>query len=82
MTKASGCEALLSMWGLGWSDALAIGDGANDVPMLAAAAGGGGVSVAMGNAAGSVRAAADHVVGANGDGGWVDAMERFVLARL
>ena len=58
--------------------ALAIGDGANDLTMLRAA----GTSVAMGNAAGTVKAEAQHVVGTNAEDGWVEAMERFVLDRL
>merc|ERR1740124_981393 len=77
-TKATACGALLARWGLRWDEALAIGDGANDLTMLRAA----GTSVAMGNAAGPVKAEAQHVVGTNAEDGWVEAMERFVLDRL
>ena len=52
--KATAAAALLDRWGLTWSDALAIGDGQNDVPMLREA----GTSVAMANAKQSVRDAA------------------------
>ena len=45
-SKATAAAALLDRWGLTWSDALAIGDGQNDVPMLREA----GTSVAMANA--------------------------------
>ena len=77
-TKATACSVLLERWGLRWEEALAIGDGANDLPMLREA----GTSVAMGNAAEGVKAEAQHVVGTNAEDGWVDAMQRFVLDRL
>lgn len=77
-TKATACSVLLERWGLRWEEALAIGDGANDLPMLREA----GTSVAMGNAAEGVKAEAQHVVGSNAEDGWVDAMQRFVLDRL
>ena len=77
-TKATACGALLSRWGLRWEEALAIGDGANDLPMLRVA----GTSVAMGNAAEGVKAEAQHVVGTNAEDGWAEAMQRFVLDRL
>ena len=70
--------ALLDRWGLTWSDALAIGDGQNDVPMLREA----GTSVAMANAKQSVRDAAQFGCASNADDGWVEAMERYVLTRL
>eukprot|EP00967_Tisochrysis_lutea_P103903 scaffold157229_cov31-Tisochrysis_lutea.AAC.1 len=73
--KGVAASALLKRWGLGWEEALAIGDGENDLPMLARA----GTSVAMGNAGERVRHAAMHVVGHNDEDGWAEAMERFVL---
>jgi hydroxymethylpyrimidine pyrophosphatase-like HAD family hydrolase len=76
--KATAAAVLLKRWGLSWEDAVAIGDGSNDLPMMRAA----GTSIAMGNAGDSVKAAAQHVVGSNQDDGWVEAMETFVLSRL
>ena len=75
-SKATAAAALLDRWGLTWSDALAIGDGQNDVPMLREA----GTSVAMANAKQSVRDAAQFGCASNADDGWVEAMERFVLS--
>ena len=78
VTKGTACGALLARWGLSWPEALAIGDGTNDLSMLREA----GTSVAMGNAAEGVRAEAQYVVGTNAEDGWVDAMQRYVLDRL
>ena len=75
-SKATAAAALLDRWGLTWSDALAIGDGQNDVPMLREA----GTSVAMANAKQSVRDAAQFGCASNADDGWVEAMERYVLS--
>ena len=74
-SKATAASALLRRWRLTWQDALAIGDGSNDLPMLEAA----GTSVAMANGGDAVRAAAQHVVCSNDDDGWVEAMEKYVL---
>ena len=76
-SKATACAVLLERWGLKWDEVLAIGDGGNDLPMLKAA----GTSVAMGNGE-AVKAAAQHVVGTNGEDGWAEAMQRYVLDRL
>ena len=81
-TKATACSALLERWGCTWAEAVAIGDGSNDLPMLEAANAGGGTGIAMGNAGEGVKATAQHVVRANDEDGWVEAMEKFVLARL
>ena len=81
-SKATACAALLERWGLEWADAVTIGDGSNDLPMLEAARRGGGTSIAMGNAGSVVKSAAAHVVGSNAEDGWVDAMERHVLSLL
>ncbi|EOD09283.1 hypothetical protein EMIHUDRAFT_438121 [Emiliania huxleyi CCMP1516] len=74
--KGTAATALLARWGLGWEDVLAIGDGENDLPLLARA----GTSVAMGNGGEAVRRAAQHVVGSNAQDGWAEAMERFVIS--
>ena len=52
---------------------MAIGDAANDIPMLAAA----GVGVAMDNASAEVKAAANWVAPSNDDHGVHAALERF-----
>ena len=54
-----------------------IGDGANDVAMFKRS----GLSIAMGNASAQVRKAADFVTDSNGDDGFANAIERFVLPR-
>ena len=54
---------------------MAVGDGGNDLEMVAGA----GVGVAMGNAVPAVRAAAAAVVAGHDDGGVAEAFERFVL---
>ncbi|MDH7798910.1 MULTISPECIES: Cof-type HAD-IIB family hydrolase [unclassified Beijerinckia] len=52
-----------------------IGDGSNDVTMFERS----GLSIAMGNAAPAVQRAADFVTNSNGDDGFANAIERFVL---
>lgn len=57
------------------ADIATIGDGANDVSMFAAS----GLSIAMGNAASSVRRAASRVTTSNEEEGFADAVERYIL---
>jgi Cof subfamily protein (haloacid dehalogenase superfamily) len=52
-----------------------IGDQANDVPMFVRS----GMSIAMGNAPGDVRAQATHVAPSHQDEGFAKAVERYVL---
>ncbi len=56
-TKAKGIDIVLDRLGLPLSDAIAFGDGGNDIPMIKHA----GIGVAMGNANPEVKAAADYV---------------------
>ena len=56
-------------------ETLAIGDSANDLPLLSAA----GVKIAMGNAIDELKAMADFVVSDVDHDGFAEAMERFVL---
>lgn len=55
--KAAGMARLLERWGIDASEAVAFGDGGNDVPMLRAA----GVGVALGGSCAEALAAADRV---------------------
>jgi hydroxymethylpyrimidine pyrophosphatase-like HAD family hydrolase len=52
-----------------------LGDGRNDVAMFEVA----GRSIAMGQAASSVRREADHVSASNADEGFAIGIERFIL---
>jgi Cof subfamily protein (haloacid dehalogenase superfamily) len=52
-----------------------IGDGGNDVAMFERS----GLSIAMGNASPEVRRAADLVTDSNGEDGFANAIERFIL---
>lgn len=52
-----------------------IGDGGNDVAMFERS----GLSIAMGNASPEVRQAADFVTDCNGEEGFANAIERFIL---
>lgn len=56
-TKAHGVEVVCDYFGISLVDAIAFGDGGNDVPMLKIA----GTGVAMGNAADDVKMQADYV---------------------
>lgn len=56
-SKASGIEAVISRLGITAEECIAFGDGGNDIEMLDYC----GIGVAMGNAADSVKAHADHV---------------------
>ena len=64
-TKGDALRGLCAGLGIDLSEALAFGDGLNDISMLRAA----GVGVAMGNAAEAVKAAADRVTASCDDGG-------------
>ncbi len=74
-TKGTALLALCDLLGVPSAATAAIGDGANDVTMFAAA----GMGIAMGNAAPTVREAADVVTGANDVDGWAAAVTGFVL---
>lgn len=56
-TKAQGIDIILKHFGMTINDAVAFGDGGNDIPMLRHA----GIGVAMGNANPEVKAQADYV---------------------
>ena len=75
VSKASGIQKLAAKLGVPIANVMAIGDSNNDLPMLEAA----GHSVAMGNALPEVKAACEFTVGDCLDGGFAEAIERFVL---
>jgi hydroxymethylpyrimidine pyrophosphatase-like HAD family hydrolase len=54
---------------------MAVGDGGNDLEMVANA----GLGVAMGNAVPAVKQAARLVVASNDEGGVAEAIERLIL---
>lgn len=71
--KAFGLAALCAEVGVAQADVLAIGDGRNDIAMLAWA----GRGVAVGDAAEDVRRAADAVTGALSEGGTAAELDRW-----
>ena len=73
--KDVGIEAVLRWAGVSKEQAMAFGDGENDISMLRCA----GVGVAMGNASDAVKKAADYVTGPVDRGGVADALEHFGL---
>jgi hydroxymethylpyrimidine pyrophosphatase-like HAD family hydrolase len=74
VTKAAGLAVVVAELGVGPTDVLAIGDGRNDVEMLAWA----GRGVAMGQAPAEVRRVADAVTGSYADGGLVAELRRWL----
>ena len=64
-SKGYGIEKVLDYYGLDKGQALAFGDGANDIEMLQTA----GIGVAMGNAGDNVKASADDICGTAADDG-------------
>jgi Cof subfamily protein (haloacid dehalogenase superfamily) len=73
--KANALRKLAEEIGVTMGDVLAIGDGENDVEMVASA----GIGVAMGNGAERIKSAANHVAPTNDDDGVSWAIERFAL---
>lgn len=69
--KAMGIELMSRHFGIDLSDAIAFGDGGNDIPMLRKA----GLGVAMGNATDEVKANADYVTAAVDDDGIYKALK-------
>ena len=65
------------MRGISVAEVATIGDGSNDVLMFRVS----GLSIAMGNAAAEVQAAATFVTSSNEEEGFASAMEKFILPR-
>ncbi len=75
VNKAGGIEQVLKYYGFSREESMAFGDGENDIQMLDYA----GISVAMGNAPDGVKAHADYVTAATGEGGISSALRHFGL---
>ena len=73
--KATGMLEFLKRYDLTPAEAMAFGDGGNDVPMLRAA----GIGVAMGGATAAALAAADYTTASVDDDGVRKALEQFGL---
>ena len=76
--KGAGIEALAKAAGVPLARVVAIGDQANDLPMLARA----GLSIAMGNAPAAVQEKAAHVTSANDADGVAHAIDTLILPDL
>ncbi len=76
-SKASGMATVAGMLGIPLQEVMALGDNNNDLAMLRLA----GWGVAMGQASGSVQAAADAVTASNAEEGVAQAIERYALRR-
>lgn len=73
--KGDGIRALAAAAGVALTDVVAIGDQANDLPMLGIA----GLAIAMGNAPPPVQAAAAHVTTGNDADGVAHAIDTYLL---
>ncbi|KAJ1619972.1 HAD-like domain-containing protein, partial [Pavlovales sp. CCMP2436] len=76
--KATAAAALLARWGLQPEDALALGDGENDISLLHLC----GASVAMGNGCAQAKSVAMYLAPSNAHDGWAQAVETLVLRAL
>ncbi|MFI5381957.1 MAG: Cof-type HAD-IIB family hydrolase [Tepidisphaerales bacterium] len=74
-SKAIALKAVAGHYGVALEEVMAIGDAANDVPMLQAA----GIAVAMDNAHPLVKEAADWIAPSNDNHGVAAALTKFVL---
>ena len=71
ITKATGIDAVLDCYGGSINEAVAIGDGANDIEMVQHA----GLGVAMGNADAALKAVADYITDNITDDGLLNAVK-------
>lgn len=72
--KGEGLRFLCRYLGIDIQDAMAFGDGSNDLTMIEAA----GIGVAMGNGSPEILAAADYITDTNDRDGVAKGMERFI----
>ncbi len=75
VSKGKALEALASFLGIPLTEVIAIGDGANDIPLLSSA----GLAVAMGNAPDELKAVADYVTLDIDHNGVAAAINKFLL---
>ncbi len=75
VSKGKALETLVSHLGVSLSEVIAIGDGTNDLSLFSSA----GLAIAMGNAPGEVRAAADHVTLDVNHSGVAAAVRKFLF---
>lgn len=75
VSKGMALDQLTAHFGIGLDRVIAIGDGSNDVPLLAKA----GLAIAMGNARDELKAIADHLTLDVDNSGVAAAIERFIL---
>lgn len=73
--KAVGAEQVMRHYGLTLEQAMAFGDGGNDLPLIKAAR----IGVAMGNACQELKAAADHIAESVDEDGVWNTLKRFEL---
>ncbi|WP_213422377.1 Cof-type HAD-IIB family hydrolase [Bhargavaea massiliensis] len=74
-SKAEGMQRILELEGLTMADAIAFGDGLNDIEMLEAA----GIGVAMGNAHEKAKERADYIAGDVSEDGIARILDRLKL---
>jgi Cof subfamily protein (haloacid dehalogenase superfamily) len=75
VSKGKALEALASHLGVSLSEVMAVGDGANDIPLLSLA----GLAVAMDNAPDEVKAIAHHITLDVDHSGLAAAIKKFLL---
>ncbi len=75
VSKATALEKLGGMLGISRDEMIALGDGANDLELLAYA----GLGVAMGNASDLVKGKADAVTLSNDENGVAEVIKRWIL---
>ena len=78
VTKMTGVERLCRILGCSVRDVVAIGDGDNDVEMLA----GCGLGIAVANATPAAKAQATHLVRSNDDAGVAQAVDMIIRGEL
>lgn len=74
-SKANALQVIASHYGIDRKEIMAVGDSFNDIDMIEWA----GLGVAMGNAFGPVKEAADFVTTSNDEAGVAEAIRRFIL---
>jgi Cof subfamily protein (haloacid dehalogenase superfamily) len=73
--KGTALTEVAKLLGVPLAEIAVIGDGGNDIAMFERS----GLSIAMGNASSEVQHAADFVTDSNGEEGFANAIERFIL---